>query len=85
MPYLIEFSRSAAKDFEKLRDKVLREKIALALEELAANPLSGKPLQGELKGCYSYRIGDYQVIYSFEPHAKTIGILKINHRKEVYR
>ena len=85
MPYSVEFSHSSAKDFEKIRDKTLKEKVAQALEELAADPLAEKPLQGELKGCYSYRIGDYRVIYSFSSHTKTLGILKINHRREVYR
>jgi mRNA interferase RelE/StbE len=85
MRYSIEFSHSAAKDFEKIRDKTLKKKIVLALEELAINPLAGKPLQGELKGCYSYRLGDYRTIYSLVSTRKTLSILKINHRREAYR
>jgi mRNA interferase RelE/StbE len=85
MPYDIDFTNAAAKDFQKLRDKKFKEKFARAVEELAVNPLSGKPLQGELKGCYAYRIGDYRVIYSFVSHAKTLTIVKIDHRRQVYR
>lgn len=85
MPYDIGFTRTASKDYEKLRDKKFKEKFACAIEEFAINPLAGKPLQGELKGCYSYRIGDYRVIYSFSSHAKTLTIVKIDHRRQVYR
>jgi len=85
MPYDIEFTRIAAKDFEKLPDKKTKEKFASAIEESAANPLVGKPLQGELKGCFSYRIGDYRMIYSFSSSKNKLTILKIDHRRQVYR
>ena len=85
MPYIIEFTNSAAKDFSKTRDRQLKEKIGVALEELANNPLSGKPLQGELKSCYSYRIGDHRVVYTFSAKRNTLSVLKISHRKNVYK
>jgi mRNA interferase RelE/StbE len=85
MPYDINFTHTASKDYAKLHDKKFKEKFSHAVEELASNPLSGKPLQGELKGCYSYRIGDYRVVYSFSSHAQTLTIVKIDHRRQVYR
>ena len=85
MPYDINFTHAASKDFQKLHDKKFKEKFVRAVEELALNPLSGKPLQGELKGYYSYRIGDYRAVYSFSSHAKTLTIIKIDHRRQVYR
>lgn len=85
MPYRIEFAHTAAKDFRKQRDKNLKEKLLCAIEELAGNPLAGKPLQGELKGCYSYRVGDYRVIYSFSSRKNILSVIKIDHRRQVYR
>lgn len=85
MSYPIRFSNTASGQFQKLKDKKLKERIALALEYIATDPLIGKPLQAEFKGCYSYRIGDYRAIYSFSKTEKYIGIIRIDHRREVYR
>ena len=85
MSFPIVFSHSAAVQFKKIKDKKLKERIASALEYIAAEPLVGKPLQAEFKGCYSYRVGDYRVIYSFSRDKKLVGIIRIDHRREVYR
>jgi len=45
--------------------------------------LAGKPLRQSLKGHRKLRIGDWRVIYRID--RKTIIILKIGHRREVYR
>ena len=83
--YPIRFSNISSGQFQKLKDKKLRERFASALEYIASDPLIGKPLQAEFKGCYSYRIGDYRVIYFFSKTEKYIGIIRIDHRREVYR
>jgi addiction module RelE/StbE family toxin len=85
MAYSSRFSNAASKQFYKLKDKKLKERVALALEYIAGEPLIGKPLQAEFKGCYSYRLGDYRVIYVFLKEKKYICILRIDHRREVYR
>ncbi len=50
---------------------------------LSGNPKAGKALSGNFKGLYSYRIGDYRVIY------KIIGdcvlVLRVGDRGKVYR
>jgi mRNA-degrading endonuclease RelE of RelBE toxin-antitoxin system len=85
MSYPIVFSNTAAGQFKKLKDKRLKERMAAALEYIAREPLIGKPLQAEFKGCYSYRAGDYRVIYAFSKERRQIGILRIDHRREVCR
>jgi len=85
MSYLIRFSNTASSQFQKLKDKKLKERIAAALEYIATNPIIGKPLQAEFKGCYSYRIGDYRVIYAFSKTEKYLDIIRVAHRREVYR
>ena len=62
-----------------------RKRIKKAIEErLATNPIEyGKPLQYSLKGCRRLRVGDYRVIYQIED-GKTVLVVKIGHRKEVY-
>lgn len=38
----------------------------------------------ELSGKYSYRIGDYRVIYEIRNHKLIILVIKIGDRKDVY-
>ncbi len=85
MPYEIILAPAAAKQCEKIKDKKLKERIASASEYLASDPLIGKPLKAELKGCYSYRIGDYRIVYNFSREENLMRILRVEHRREVYR
>lgn len=53
---------------------------------LAENPQRvGKPLRGELSGLRSARRGDYRVIYGMVEDARTVEILHIDRRSDVYR
>ncbi len=85
MSYPVVFSNTASRQFQKLKDGKLKERIASAIEYIAKEPFMGKPLQAEFKGCFSYRVGDYRVIYTFYKGKKHIGIVRVDHRREVYR
>jgi len=82
--YKIEIKKSAAKEIEKLPQNMLRrvlEKIKL----LSADPRpSGcKKLSGEEK--YRIRIGEYRVLYEIIDDKLVIFVVKVSHRKDVYR
>jgi mRNA interferase RelE/StbE len=78
----LKFS-SSSQNFIQALHPPLKERVANALLDIAINPRSGKALKGDLKGNYSYRVGDWRVIYSVE---KTFVYIKdIRHRREVYR
>ncbi len=59
--------------------------IANAISQLGFNPGLGDFLHGDLKGRRKVRVGDYRIIYRFERDQLIIMILRIAHRKEVYR
>ncbi len=63
----------------------IKNRIRKAIEErLILDPLKfGEPLRRSLSGLRKLRIGDYRVIYKIQGPA--VLILKIGHRKEVYR
>ena len=69
----------------------LPEAIAAAVIEfltgaLVDNPHRvGKPLRGELTGIHSARRGTYRVLYRINDERREVVILRIDHRKEVYR
>ena len=52
---------------------------------LSGNPYYGKPLKGNKKGCYSLRVGEYRIIYEVYPSKKIVYIIRIGHRKDIYR
>jgi mRNA interferase RelE/StbE len=45
----------------------------------------GKPLQRELEGRWSARRGDYRIVYRLDEDTKTMYVLKIDQRADVYR
>lgn len=83
--YTVEYLESVKEDLRVLQ-KSVKEKLRKAIEKkLMLNPIEfGKPLQYSLKGLRRLRVEDYRIIYQIEVESKTILIVKIGHRKEVY-
>ena len=65
--------------------KIEKKRIKQAIEKrLIQDPVHfGKPLRYSLKGCRRMRVENYRVIFKLE--TKTILIVKIGHRKEIYK
>ena len=85
MKYRIEFKRSAAKVLKKLPKpdrRRIRDKIDSFTENLP------DPATTKMKGdnpFHRVRVGDYRIIYEIHEDTFLILVLKIGHRKEVYR
>ena len=83
--YTIIIAPKAKKQIDGLPPNI-KSKIANVLVNiLAQNPFVGKALKAELKGLYSYRAGEYRIIYSILKHELVIQVIKVMHRREVYR
>jgi mRNA interferase RelE/StbE len=88
LAWAIEFVPEAAKELRKLgRNEAAR--IVRTLEERIA-PLEdprtlGAPLTGEHAGYWRWRIGDYRVVARIEDARVLILIVRVGHRREVYR
>jgi mRNA interferase RelE/StbE len=82
--YKVLIKRSAAKELEGLPLKV-RRKIASEVDALGTMPRP--PGVDKLSGQDKYRIrqGDYRVLYSIEDAAQTVTVVKVGHRRDVYR
>ena len=85
--YKIEFVKSAQKEFDQLATKT-RIKTAEALRLLAQNPYSELLKVKKLKGAdklFRIRLGDYRVVYEIRNEQLIVLVIKIGHRREVYR
>ena len=82
--YKVFFKRSVEKDLETIPKKDLK-KIIRRIGRLAENP---RP-QGceKLTGQERYRLrqGHYRVAYSVQDNELTIWVVKVGHRKDIYR
>ena len=85
--YSVEFTRSAEKEFGRLPRKLqLRAAEAIAL--LSENPYSELIKVKKLKGAedlYRIRVADYRIVYELRDERLIILVIKIGHRREIYR
>ena len=81
--YRLSYTDEAKKQILKLDERWKRE-IRIAVEEIAKTPSIGKSLTRELKGRFSYRVGDYRIIYRIYHSEVVVLILTVGHRRDVY-
>lgn len=84
MPYLLQIKQSALKEIERL-PKPERQRVIAAIDQLAENPHVGKLLKGDYSGLRRIRVGDYRVIYEINEGMVLVLVLRVAHRKQVYR
>ena len=84
MAYAVILRRAAEKELNRLPEKV-HQRIARKLLELenGPGPHGAQKLQGH--DGYRIRIGDYRVLYLIDDGVKTVELLAVGHRREVYR
>lgn len=82
--YEIRFRKSFQRSVRRL-DKAVQERLKQEISRLVENPYSGKRLKAALSGQFSWRFGDYRIIYAItEDPEPTVDLLLVSHRKNVY-
>ncbi|MGO8718858.1 MAG: type II toxin-antitoxin system RelE family toxin [Acidobacteriaceae bacterium] len=88
MAWKVEYTDIAERTIEKL-DLQVRRRINSFFRERVANvedPVTiAEPLQGEFRGLWRFRIGDYRAICDIRRKYLLVLVLDIGHRKEIYR
>lgn len=85
MTYQIRISREAAKTFRRIHPKDAA-KLKVAIESLAIDPRpSGCLRLAGGDGEYRIRVVDYRVIYEIRDGDLVVLVLRLGHRREVYR
>jgi mRNA interferase RelE/StbE len=88
LAWTIEFVPAAAKELKKLGRTEAARIINTLETRIAAreDPRElGSALSGELGGLWRWRIGDYRVVARIEDERITILVVRVAHRREVYR
>ena len=84
MTYSVSIKQSVAKALAKIaKDDQLR--IIGAIDQLRDNPAAGSVLKGEFSGLRRIRVGSYRVVYEVHDQQLVILVIRIGHRREVYR
>jgi mRNA interferase RelE/StbE len=82
--YKIYFKKSVWKDLQSIPKKDLK-KILKVIESLSKDPrpTGCRKLSGQER--YRLRQGQYRIIYSIQDEEISVWIVKVGHRKDVYR
>ena len=82
----VSYKRSVKKDLKGI-SRNMKHTLQKAIEtKLMIDPIKfGLPLKRNLKGLMKLRVGQYRIIYSIQKNTITVFVIKIGHRKEVYK
>lgn len=82
--YQIEFTKSASKQLKKL-PKEQQIRIQAKIDELADNPRPDGVVKLTNSENYRIRVGSYRIVYDILDDILLISVVKVSHRKDVYR
>ncbi len=84
MHYSIKIKASAKKSLQRVpRSERLR--IITAIDRLIEEPFAGGVLKGEFSGLRRLRVGQYRIVYEVSEGELIVLVIRIGHRREVYR
>jgi mRNA interferase RelE/StbE len=84
--YSVIITKTAEKDIADVGDRGDRIRIDQRIRKLAQDPrpAGSKKLEGPGER-YRIRQGDYRILYSIDDAIRIVAIIKVGHRKDVYR
>ncbi|MBS0151355.1 MAG: type II toxin-antitoxin system RelE/ParE family toxin [Nitrospira sp.] len=85
MLYQIEFSRQADRQFRNLPSQI-QQRLRSRIDSLAITPRpQGSEKLSGVDQLYRIRVGDYRIIYAVEDNRLLVLVVKVGHRREIYR
>lgn len=84
--YRLLIKPSAGKEIEALGQKKDRQRIVSRIAALAADPRpTGCEKLAGTEGRFRVRQGQLRIVYAVDDKARTVEVVKVGHRREVYR
>ncbi|MGH7858525.1 MAG: type II toxin-antitoxin system RelE family toxin [Candidatus Binatia bacterium] len=87
-PGVVTYALSTLPRAEKALAKIQqdqRERIAKAIDALAKEPRPHGSTKLSGRDGYRIRVGQYRAVYEIDDEKKTVTILDVGHRREIYR
>lgn len=84
MPYQVQIIPSAQRELGKLPIKV-RQRVATVIDGLAGEPRPVGCVKLTGPNLWRVRMGDYRVVYQIQQKELIVLVVRIAHRREVYR
>ncbi len=82
--YRVELEPSAKRWLDKA-ERGVRRRVLTALVGLAENPRGPGVERLRSTDHYRLRVGDYRIVYELQEQRVLVLVLKIGHRREIYR
>jgi mRNA interferase RelE/StbE len=83
--YRLLIKPSAVKELAAIPLKKERKQVAARIRDLAAVPRPPGCEKLTAQERYRARQGPYRIVYAVDDRARTVTVVKIGHRKDVYR
>ncbi len=83
MTYRVELTALAREASVHLSPAIKRQ-VKEAIRFLSQNPRGGEPLRRELEGLWKFRLGRFRVIYRLEENRRTVLVIAVGPRKNIY-
>lgn len=85
MAFELRFKKAVLKDLQTLPKDDQKRLLDALQEDLTVDPYQGRALTGEFKGLYRWRVGQYRIVYEIQTSLSVVFVLRVGHRKDVYR
>jgi mRNA interferase RelE/StbE len=88
LAWRVEWEDETVKELKKLDARAQRNIVRYLGEKIATEDdprRFGDPLRKDLKGLWKYRIGDYRIICSIEDKSVVVLVVRVGHRRSVYK
>lgn len=83
--YSLEIKRSAVREIENLSNRKERRLVVDRIANLADDPRPASAEKLVEEDRYRVRQGAYRIVYEIDDAARVVRIVKVGHRREVYR
>jgi mRNA interferase RelE/StbE len=84
--YRLLIKPSAAKEIEAVGQKKDRQRIVNRIRALASEPRpAGSEKLAGAEERYRVRQGQFRIVYAIDDASRTVEVVKVGHRREVYR
>ena len=84
MNFSVQIKRSATRELANIPQPA-RKRLISAIDSLRERPMVGNVLKGEWRGLRRIRVGSYRIIYELIERELLVLVVRVGHRRNVYR